>query len=560
MRPVIYEPSYTYNKGEGVSHIPRDPVTHNPNIENNLFVAQSFGAMPYDMLTAKFEETNYYNEDDYDDYARRVLTDKGSDKTLFESGEPYRNISGAAGRVQLQYYGHRGYADDPAHPEMFLGFGGPEEHDPRGINTDPDMSKIANESRKRARFQYLSPDMSDHVTGGSRSETQVISDMVKARALANKRLKVFSRELDGRREGLNRVFKQPSRIKLKDITKKYGEFIQDRAMNPRNRAVKISQQIIRDSEAYRLGTLARIDTQPEGCNLRGPGAYKMKSTGVWESKEQAGNFGASSQNAPKKALMILAADLIEQKRTLANLKNSDHESSATGVDTTTKTEIRKTKSRIDKIESLMHQITHDINMSDAGLAAIRRGAHENQAKSNNAANNRADNDDYVESASTYAVNVAVQAYKSVIGGDIGLTRRRAAPDDVEARTFNDAEGRKGGVNKTKYLGDKTLTGTIELDGKSVSTKVYKHLNMKAPGPGSKDVVQEVLNAHHLQTEYRKTGHAQQDTKFAGGRSVQQGEKRRGDNTTLERHGGALGKKYMRKYMERETQDDDLRDK
>src|ERR1700761_6917819 len=116
--------------------------------ESKIYSTLSFdknGSMPNELLMSKFEETDLAPSDDYyESYARGLLTDYRPDDNKFEHEKPRSNVNQSAGKLQLQYYGHRGNADDPNHPEMYLGFDDP---DPRGINVDPDFKQLVKQER-----------------------------------------------------------------------------------------------------------------------------------------------------------------------------------------------------------------------------------------------------------------------------------------------------------------------------------------------------------------------------------------------------------------------------
>lgn len=209
------------------------------------------GEMPYALLASKFEETDAgCTEQAYDDYARTTITNWGPDTNQFEHEGSRGRVTERSGRINLQYYGHRGTADYEK-PEMFLGFGGPEDHDPRGMAQEPDMKKYVEQSRGRMRFQRFDSDMSEHVGSGNRSEQRVQRDNQTVFRTVRDRLKVFSRQLDGKRNGLRRVMPHKSDVKKQVFVQAYGDYVRDYALNPQRRANIVVGQLIRDSREWR---------------------------------------------------------------------------------------------------------------------------------------------------------------------------------------------------------------------------------------------------------------------------------------------------------------------
>lgn len=224
-------------------------------IEYSLDIGGRSGDVPTTMLMEKFEETDIGNDElAYDDYVRGQIRAFGlPDKNLFEHERPRGGVNRSAGMLQLRSNGHRGSADVEK-PEIFLGFAGPEDRDPRGINVDPDMKELVRQEQARMRFVRFTPDHSDNVTGGMRSEAKVMADNQKLFKIKRERLKIFDRQIDGRREGLRRVYAHKSDLAKQVLVQSYGDFIKDYAMNPQRRANIVTRNIIRDSARWRSET------------------------------------------------------------------------------------------------------------------------------------------------------------------------------------------------------------------------------------------------------------------------------------------------------------------
>lgn len=222
------------------------------NVGDNPIGATQYNGMPISMLMSKFEETDTGPDEDlYDEYARGVLTDLTPDKNLFAHEDARGSVSKRSGVIQLRYEGHRGHADDPYRPEIFDGFGGPDDHDPRGINVDPDMKKLRSQEESRMRFVRWDPDACDHITSGHRSESMVIADQQKVFKITRDRLKVFSPSLEFQRGGTSRTYKHVSNKSKQILVKSYGDHIHDYALNPQRRVGVLCNKLLKDARMYR---------------------------------------------------------------------------------------------------------------------------------------------------------------------------------------------------------------------------------------------------------------------------------------------------------------------
>lgn len=218
--------------------------------------AMKYGSMPYGMFEAKYETTTAIPANGvYNDYARNLLTDQRPDTNLLTYEEPRGAVNRSAGYLQLRYNGHRGDAYSPYRPEYFDQFMGSEDRDPRGINTDPDFKELSKQEQSRMRFVRFSADGCDQVTGGGISQAQAIENQQKVFRMVRGRLKIFDRQLDGRREGLRRTYQHVSEYsRVSDKVQSYGDVITDQALNVQRTANMICKQVLRDSPAWRAET------------------------------------------------------------------------------------------------------------------------------------------------------------------------------------------------------------------------------------------------------------------------------------------------------------------
>lgn len=196
-----------------------------------------WGEMPKEDLMAKFEET-YTGERPADlvsHFIRGEIMDRRYDKPLFEDEAPRGRVNQQAGYLELIHNGHRG-AEEVERPEQFLGFGGYEDIDPRGVAQDPNMELLKDQAAARMRFVNWNPDSTESVTGLGRSESQVIADNLKVRQWWRKNLIIFDRQLDGKHNGLRRTYEHRPAVEKQEQDKTYGDRIKDWALTPQRRA------------------------------------------------------------------------------------------------------------------------------------------------------------------------------------------------------------------------------------------------------------------------------------------------------------------------------------
>lgn len=287
--------------------------------------AMNYGSMPHGMLASKFEETDLPSEDVYNNYSRNLLTDHTPDTNMMAYEEAHGSTDKQAGFLNLRYNGHRGEVYSPYRPEYFDGFAGGEDRDPRGINVDPDMRELVKQEQARMRFVRFTPDGSDQVTGGGLSEAQVMANQQKVFRTVRGKLKVFDRSLDGRREGLRRVYAHKSQYsKVQTEVKSYGDAITDAALTPQKRANVICQQVLRDSSAWReetadsnfaIAQYGQFGRKRKQCNTYNTVADAINGTD--------GEFSDADASKCYKTAGILMQSLVNQKKNHAAINDAD---------------------------------------------------------------------------------------------------------------------------------------------------------------------------------------------------------------------------------------------
>jgi hypothetical protein len=330
-------------------------------IENSIDQAMRFGDMPPAMLMTKFEQTDMGYEDSlYDDFARMTLTDRRPDAPTFAHEEPRGGTNDKSGRLQLQYYGHRGDADTPYRPEYFDGFLGDEERDPRGINVDPDFKRMRAEEIARGRFQLWTPENHDWITGAGLSEFQVMENRQSLYAQVKERLKVFSRMIDGRREGMRREYPHVSNVGKQIYVQSYGDLITDAALNPNKRSSIICKNIIRDSEKYRLSTADADFKYAQYTRICKGGKAKIgKVSGVADNKRAL---------VEDKSMHYKAAGILMDR--LVRLRATHHDAD---LDASREAKVGKTAPIRRDIISVLVSINTDNKFADGDRTSTRKG-------------------------------------------------------------------------------------------------------------------------------------------------------------------------------------------
>lgn len=291
-------------------------------IVSNLDIGMPYGEMPSSSIMSKFEETNVGDTGmvNYDSYARTLLTDWGPDTNQFEHEQARGAVNRNYGRLQLQYYGQRGNVDTPWIPETFDQFAGPDDLDPRGINVDPDFKQLVRQRESRNRFQRFNSDMADQITGGGRSEFQVMQDKQSSYRFTRDRLKVFDRQVDGRRTGMNRTnYPHKSNLGKQQKSQGYGDYLRDWAMNPQKTSTIMCREIVRNSKKWRDNTVDSDFITPVYSQICSRGQHdRSAKNDVTRAKiGQDAKSTESEDTVRYKAAGILMADIVRAKRQIA---------------------------------------------------------------------------------------------------------------------------------------------------------------------------------------------------------------------------------------------------
>lgn len=510
-------------------------------IEYNIDQALPYGDMPPSMLMSKFEETDMGpDEDVYDDYARTTLTDWRPDTNKFEHEEARGGVNRSSGRLQLQYYGHRGNADPPYRPEIFDGFGGPEDHDPRGINVDPDMKELRKQHDARMRFVRWDPDSSKHITGGGRSESQVMADQQKLFRITRDRLKVFSRQIDGRQEGLRRTYKHKSEITKQILVQSYGDYIKDYALNPQRRANIICKQILRDSRQYREECADQdfeIARYTQLCRRKvSKNTHKIVANARHgHDSELADGDGTKCF----KAAGLLMANIVRGKKQGMDIaRQSDMDFSEAK-----QTVARKTEPFARDLALILRSLTIDGRFEKSDNTMIAKTSHpvvlEHLA--------RQVSYNHLTPAHHY-LNAEV-IYKSVKPGADTRKVKNLVITDANAPEVRDVQTRGGKTAKMKLVTGAKLKTTYDEDATESSTTFNYKLALNPNGDRRIRITSgEDYAKESDDTQNRSVNH--QNYRSVNPNDTVE-DMRFSNNTSKERHTRGLGTKYMTRFIDRD---------
>lgn len=512
-------------------------------IEYNLDQAMPYGDMPSSILMSKFEETDIeLDEESYKSYARGQMTDWGPDTNKFEHEEARGGVNRSSGKLQLQYYGHRGDADSVYRPEIFDGFGGPEDHDPRGINTDPDMTKLRGQQDARMRFVRWDADGSDQVTGGGRSESQTMADQQTLIRTVRDRMKVFDRQIDGRVEGISAKYKHKSTIPKQIVVQSYGDKVPDYAENHQRRANIICKQIVRDSRKYRADCtehdfdVARYTQSGRRVKTHNTLNLVAESQGSAEAQ-----FAASDDTKTFKAAGLLMANIVRGKRQACTAA-ADMDFAKSG-DTVT----RKTAPFARDLNIILQSVSQDGEFKTSDRTMVGKVAAPQQLE------HTARQVSYNHLSPAHHYLNAEILYKSVKPGcDLRRVKNLVVTD---ADTTESNTTTSGKTAKQKMISGARLQ-TSNDDDASDSTKTFNYKKSLAAN-GDKRI--RLTSGEDYKTESdvtlrRRPNHTNYRAESA--RDTERDSKFR-NNKYQNRHTGCMGSKYMTRFVDRDMRDGEL---
>lgn len=497
-------------------------------------------SMPPGMLMSKFEETDIgLDESAYTDYARSVACDWTADTNRMEHEEP-RNSIGNGGYLQLRYNGHRGDADEVYRPEHFDQFIGDEDRDPRGSQVDPDMKQMTRQSMARNRFIRFTPDGCENITGGGRSEAQTMADQQTLIRTVRSRMKVFDRQIDGRRTGLRREFTHKSAANQSILVQSYGDAITDKGLNITRRANFIADLVVnsrkfRDENNDQLLEIAKYTQVRRGQRETGPQDNSIILTD--------GNFGTSTNTKNFKACGLLMADIIRARSMVQSSADSGNIDFAVSRDVMG----RKTAPMCKDLGIILNAVAQDAEFAYSESTLVGKTA----ARLNRPHLSTVTTQQHLTPAH-HILNAEI-IYKSVKPGADTRKLCDQIITDVAINGFDTAKAAKtakmimstGAKLARIHDGEESVEYKKVVNYKSVAmTGNVSEVNLVS-NDGKASESDNTQNRRHDHTNYHTASpnHSAQNMGYS-------------DNCHAERHGRGIGKKYLNRYIDRENNDSD----
>ena len=433
-------------------------------IEYSVDENRQYGQLPFGQLKTKFEETDMGDEENlFDEYARGVLTNYGPDNNFFAYEEPRSSQAIArGGHLNSLLYMDRSGSDPAAHPEMFLGFQGSEDWDPRGTAVDPDFKKFAAQNNERMRFIRWAPDACDQVTGLGRSESKAIADNQSVFKWVRDTMKWFTTSKDGRREGLRRTYQYRPEVEKQVVVRGYGDAITDFALNPQRRSVLISDRIIRDSKWYRddcneADWCTHVYGQADRRRL-----YKTTVITGSDSDHDA-KFSQSEVNKCYKAVGMLLAELVRDAKTRRDvMKGTDVEFAEDTI-----MMARKHEMIVRDLSLIMRSITADNSWGNSEVTKMMKTKTPDEVQHMA----RLIVHNHLLPANHY-LNATLM-YKSVKPGADTISLKKEMITDSRAPDIRDANTIFGKMSHLMPKREKLNDSRVELETESNNTHNYK---------------------------------------------------------------------------------------
>lgn len=428
---------------------------------------KNYGDISQSQIMAKFEETNYdFDPMEYNEYSRRQASDFRPDTNHFEYEDARGGVNKSSGYLQLRHEGHRGNGNWER-PDLFLGFGGPEDHEPRGITTDPDFSGLRAQEQFRTKYIRFSAENDQNVTSGGISESQMLEVKKFTNIWKRDNLKVFDRQLDGRREGIKRGQSCESNVNKVELSTDYVDKIKSDALNP----TYTSKVIMRDSKNERTWRTSVTDQDYSlawyASNRKG--GKQSKEQKVAQSVNSADqHFTASDASATKKAAKLTMKNITQIAHSVQTNESEFNNMTIEG-----KNQLIKKKTDLSKILGAVKQDGY-FHRSDY---AVRYKTPNPQLQVSSVVSMNPDHE-------VYEINKQI-ILKSVKEGDIRKAQRQ---------TLQSTDFAEGDLTKTQKAAIKNIqTGCkLKVDGTNMvmaehmETRAYKRSQQLSKGIRNSD--------------------------------------------------------------------------
>jgi len=504
--------------------------------------ALPFGEMPAEALIAKFEETDT-GESEYalQDYQRETLADFRPDPRTFEQDQPQTNNQ-SAGFLNHRYTGTRS-GQEVHHPELFLGFHGPEDRDPRRTFTDPDFNKLKEQHEARMKYVRWDADADNSITGGGWREDQLREAKQYLIKSAKQRIKVFSTSKDGKRNGMNRTWEHRSIAETVDgKNDDMSDYMRDSGITPQRKTVILSNLELSSGKFYNRHipdhefAVARYGDNPRSAVLvRELGSKALKYDGEVST-------GESDESVAYKTVGVLMSKIVEQKH------HADQD-----MDTAESEQSRAYRHAVlvDDLSKLTHAMgaaAHDADFSRSDKTLITKSLKpgEHHASTKGVANHAKPDHLYLN---------AELMYKSVQPGadTVKIKRRIERMNTNHELREGMAQARKEGT-KTQNTRDKKSRSWMEFDEESVTTVNYK-TNLQHTKHSKKDHFNsEDVLAESDPTPIYKTA---DDQYRITQKDDMEHDMRFLEYETKERHTAPIGSKFVRNQAHRDEMVNDI---
>ena len=506
----------------------------------DLDTSLPYGDVPNTMLMRKFEETDVGDEEmAYDTFVRGEIKNWAPDTAIYEHERSRGGVNQRSGKLNLQYEGHRGSAQYER-PEEFLGFGGPEDRDPRGTNVDPDMKELTRQKWARGRFQRFTSDGVDdqQITGGGVSEAGMMAIRQQVHRYTRANLKVFSRQLDGRREGMRRQWVHASDAAKQVRVQAYGDYIKDYALNPQRRATIISREIIRDSAAWRAETNDQDLAFAHYAQVR-----SARKTGPIDStitnNVQTQELADSDMSKSFKAVGLLMSHLVREKQSHDGIDFSDGST----------TQTRKVAPCAKDLAAILQGIVQSQQLGDSDATQHRKRGVD-----------RAGTDAWQGSHVQHAMPAhhylnAEIIYRNMSIGDMSLISREVVTDATVARAISEDAARKRFTWMAKARSVDVAEDNVDREQAEAAKYISYRTMKQVVGAWTPQNIDEVAMSESANSQNRR----RQDRFKVMHVGDTVDDIKRGDNLYQNRHGAPVGSKYtMRQLVKEESKQSDFK--
>ncbi len=500
---------------------------------------ESYGGLPSTMIMAKFEETDMGDEEGLtDNFIRNEIMDWSSAKeSKFEHEEARVGGSHRSGKLNLQYYGHRGDADPQYRPEHFDGFMGPEDRDPRGSQTDPDFKKLKAQHEARLRFIRLTPDGNDSITGGGRSEGKAMADNQKVFKLTKERLKIFDRQLDGGGTKGTRRYAHTSNIPKQILVHSYGDKLCT-TETPQRKANIICKEVIRSSRAWRAETSDADYATATYTQLRRHRKTTDQNRMLWVDTDQKKTLEDNSK-CFKSAGILMSNITNGRKQIMTNTGDIDLAESKIIA-------ARKMEPFNRDLNLILRAMTQDADFATGDLTQTAKTLTPQQRE--HLARQT------VQSHDTPAHHLlnAEKMYKACARGNTRKIKDLVITDAYVATTYDDQTAAKSA--KRQIVSGAKLARVNDSDFKDASNTFNYRIKLNPNGDRRIRITSgDAVYGTGDNSQIRRPNHT--NYRVSSGDTVE--DMKYGDNASKERHARGLGSKYMHRFIERDAKVDEI---